>query len=551
MSAAGIEQQVGRVVGEKYVLERQLGQGGFGALFVARRRDLDATVAVKIRLPVRHGPNSEARFRREAATLAALRHPNIVEMLDYGQEPDGLQYLVLELLPGSDLSALMGAGALPWRRAAYLCRQVAAALAAAHQRGIVHRDLKPANIRVADLPGAPDHVKVMDFGIAKLLAAAASVGGDDEPQTAVGMVLGTPTYFSPEQCTGDPSIGPASDLYSLGVVLYEMLSGAPPFVGATPHDLAAAHVSALVPALQVPSPLELAPPALQTLVGRLLAKRAQDRPPDALALLAELDRLLGAPSGETQAHARSAAPSPASPPEAADAPPPSPALAATDLDPALDDEATTLAVAAYAAKPAVPGEAGATRVPPRRGRVALFAVLGLTVALGAAAAGLLAGGLGSESERAAQLPGPAAPLPTDAGHDAAAVTPLRLAIDSEPAGAEVWLGGQRLGTTPLRVERSQPAAELLRPGDYTLRLAGHRLASFSLRHVVDDGGQVVRGEARLVPDPPPPSEAPAAPPAPTARSSRRRSHPPASTPRPKPTPPPARAGGILEVDDSL
>jgi eukaryotic-like serine/threonine-protein kinase len=221
----------GQVLGGRYALGAMLGSGGMGQVYRARDRVLERTVAVKVLSPVATD-NRElvARFGREARAAAALHHPNIVTVFDSGADGD-LQYLVMEYVEGQSLAELLRReGVLEPGRVAEVGRQVCQALAAAHATGLVHRDITPGNVLV-DPTGL---VKVADFGIAKL-AAVTTVTGDE-------MLLGTAAYLSPEQAQGRPVDG-RSDLYALGCVLYELVTGAPPFAGDSPVAVAARQVT--------------------------------------------------------------------------------------------------------------------------------------------------------------------------------------------------------------------------------------------------------------------------------------------------------------------
>src|SRR5918912_1466562 len=261
---------VGLTLDEKYHLDSRIGTGGMGTVYRATHLLIDRPVAIKVLNP--HYVEDEAaqtRFRREARAAGRLQHTNAVTVTDFGTTQDGLVYIVMELLEGRTLRDVLAREApLDTARAVSMMLQVAAAVGAAHDAGIIHRDLKPANIFIVQRKDAPPFVKVLDFGIAKL--AAESVD-DDDPHTltAVGAMIGTPKYMSPEQCDGSP-LTPASDVYSLGIILYEMLTGRTPFDGATPLALALKHSSK-----QPPRPRELRPglpAALEEVVLRALAK---------------------------------------------------------------------------------------------------------------------------------------------------------------------------------------------------------------------------------------------------------------------------------------
>ena len=284
--AAPIDPLVGHTLDDKYRLDERLGIGGMGTVYRARHLLIDRPVAVKVLNPrFVEDEAARARFRREAKACGRLQHVNAVTVTDFGQSQDGYVYLVMELLEGRTLREVLAKeGPLDAARSVALMLQISAAVAAAHEAGIIHRDLKPANIFIVQRAEVPAVVKVLDFGIAKLAADSLD---EDEPKTltAVGAMIGTPRYMSPEQCDG-AELTPAADVYSLGVILYEMLTGTVPFSGSTPLAIAMKHTA------EIPrSPREFVasiPPALEQVVLHTLEKRPHDRPGNAANFRAEL-----------------------------------------------------------------------------------------------------------------------------------------------------------------------------------------------------------------------------------------------------------------------
>ena len=271
---------LGDVLGGRYRLVELLGQGGMATIFRATDAQLGREVAVKVLHP-QYGrdPDFVARFRQEAQAAASLSHPNIVAVYDFGTDADG-PYIVMELVDGEDVATLLARnGPLPPRQAARLAAEVAHALAAAHARGIVHRDVKPGNILVS----SDGRVKVADFGIARAWA--------DARLTLPGVTLGSVHYFSPEQALGEQATE-ASDIYSLGVVLYELLTGRRPWEGDTPASVAMARVSAPPPLVSAVRPN--VPPALEAIDRTALSPDPAARFPNAGAMAVALEAFLDA-----------------------------------------------------------------------------------------------------------------------------------------------------------------------------------------------------------------------------------------------------------------
>jgi hypothetical protein len=280
--SANPESYLGRILAGRYVLERLLGKGGMGLVFEARHVTLGRRVAVKVLRPeYARDDEAVARFHREARAAALAGSPHIVEVIDFGFSEEGGAYLAMELLDGEDLATIVRReGALAPARAVAIVRQVAEALAAAHARGIVHRDLKSGNVFVT--PG--DRVKVLDFGVSKVL----DVGGGASFDTAQGTVVGTAHYMAPEQAHDGRGVDARADLYSLGCILFEVLTGTLPFEGASPVEVLykQVHESPRRPS----SVRSGVPQALDGLVLKLLSKDREHRPRDARAVLEALDQ---------------------------------------------------------------------------------------------------------------------------------------------------------------------------------------------------------------------------------------------------------------------
>jgi eukaryotic-like serine/threonine-protein kinase len=221
-------QLVGSILDGKYELIKLLGEGGMGAVYEATHLLIGRRLAVKF-LHVQYATNQEVitRFQREAQAASKIQHEHIIEVTDMGATADKTPYIVMEYLEGRDIKALLGeVGPLPPRRASHIMLQALSGLQAAHDVEIIHRDLKPENIYVINKSGNPDYVKLLDFGISKFRSLE---GEGVKGLTQTGTVLGTPYYMSPEQARGDQNISTRSDIYAMGVILYQMLSGQLPF----------------------------------------------------------------------------------------------------------------------------------------------------------------------------------------------------------------------------------------------------------------------------------------------------------------------------------
>ncbi|HEV3190824.1 MAG TPA: protein kinase [Polyangiaceae bacterium] len=285
---------IGRTLPGGYVILELVGIGGMGRVYRAEQTNLGRTVAVKIIHPHLVGEeNAAARFITEARAASRLNHPNSVGIIDFGKTVDGQLYLVMEFLRGRDLARVMSEdGVLPLSRVVDVLRQTLAALAEAHNENIIHRDLKPENVILEPVRTGADFVKVVDFGLAKMRVEA------QQPSiTSPGIVCGTPEYMSPEQARGDP-LDARSDLYTVGVILYQILTGRLPFEADSPTQVVLAHLTEaprdpreVAPDRQIPAPFA-------DLVLKALAKEPENRFQDADAFSAELARTLGEVEGD-------------------------------------------------------------------------------------------------------------------------------------------------------------------------------------------------------------------------------------------------------------
>ena len=279
---------VPQFIAGRFRIEREIGTGGMGTVYLATHLGLERPVAVKIiRREFAGDADVADRFLREARTMAKLRHPNAAMIFDAGNLPDGRHFIVMEFVEGETLSqALARQGRFSATEAVKIATQICDVLEEAHRLGIVHRDLKPSNILLGKRG-----VCVLDFGVAKVLASSAE-STHTHASTGSGQIVGTPRYMSPEQCLGQ-RVGARSDLYSLGILLYEMLAGRPPFVDPLQSALLVKQATAAAPPLprlrqDIPRPLALA-------VHTLLAKRPDDRPRTAAMAKILLERSLTRP----------------------------------------------------------------------------------------------------------------------------------------------------------------------------------------------------------------------------------------------------------------
>lgn len=472
---------VGQTLDMRYAIESVIGRGGMGVVYRARHVLLGEPVAVKILAPERaREPQAAQRFAREAKSAFRLDHPHIVRVTDFGATATGLLYLVMELSEGRTLGEELSAtGPIFWPRVMNVAAQVASAMAHAHARGIVHRDLKIDNIMISDRDGEADFVKVLDFGLAKLIDADARTGHTmlSVPSlTAAGTTFGTPEYMSPEQATGSALDG-KSDVYSLGVCLYELVSGRLPFWAEPATAILAMHVAEPVPPL---APAMAIPGAVAEVILGCLEKRPENRP-------------TAADLGETCAELAKTRPTTVRvSPEVASS-------ATMDLTGAAH-------VAAEAAAVGSPPPPETLEVPPRpRGRIVLWGMAAAAIAAMTVAAIHLA-----KAPRRGIAPGPepsaGAPLP-----DAALAVPAP--IDAPPPASDAATVAHTKRPSPHHTLRPRASAALrahlaaaeaarrrgnrlqqLAEADAALRLAPHnRRAAFLVGDALIASGDRRRG----------------------------------------------------------
>jgi eukaryotic-like serine/threonine-protein kinase len=422
---AGAGGQAGRVLDDRYRIVAELGSGGVGVVYRAEHLQLGRPVAVKL-LHSEFGAsqNQVLRFEREARTLASLSHPNIVTVTDYGVT-DGMPYLVMELLEGCSLQELLrDEGALDPERALDITRQALRALAFAHAQGLVHRDLKPGNIFLQRLPDDPHHVRILDFGLAKFVTGDAAA--DVAALTRTGAVFGTPAYMAPEQASGD-AVDASTDVYALGVVLFEMLAGRRPFVG-NMGELLKHHLLSPVPSLHEVHAGRVASPELDRFLRISMGKRREERFSDAGAMLGALDALPSPIVNQRSGPAARSAARPAAAPAAT---------------------AATVASPRAPSRPARPAPTPPTFPPPAPAGSRTLALLGMTAVL------LLSAGVGvavwgwARTGDPAQALKDAPPLPS--------VQHLMPKVDPTPAPGH-WTRTQGPGGTAAPARAEAPAA---------------------------------------------------------------------------------------------
>ena len=428
---------VGQTVGN-YIVTAKLGEGGMGTVFLAQHPVIGSKVALKAIHPeYARSPEVVARFVNEARAVNQIGHDHIIDIHDFGTTPAGDFYFIMEYLSGEMLSDQRGRQVVfSPTRALHIVAQIADALAASHERGVIHRDLKPDNIFLITRDGRPDFVKVLDFGLAKLTTASGAVPAFT---TDAGIIMGTPYYMSPEQCEGRAELDHRTDVYSLGVILFEMLTGHVPFAGEGYGEVMTKHISLPPPAARKFVP-EL-PIALEAILSRALAKDPDAR----FQTMAEFREVLLST-------------------ESALSPPPAPAAERDPSGPLpLDVAISRPTPPAFSFQQHV-GEVGqAIDIRPRRSRGGLL-VLGAAAALAVVA--LASGGLrGQATQLFARTAAPKRPAT------------VRVNFSSDPAGATVSRGdGAVLGVTPLSTEIRYSD----KPVDYRLQKEGYtpKVSSF-------------------------------------------------------------------------
>ena len=480
----------GQVIDGRFRIISKLGAGGMGTVYLAHQESVERKVAIK----VMSGTADQAsiqRFFREARSTSALRSVHTVVVHDFGKTSAGQLYLAMELLEGTGLDCLLSRQrALPWPRALHIAAQVAESLAEAHDKGLVHRDLKPSNVFLVPMGDDPDFVKVLDFGIAKV----ASEGLTTEI-TQKGSVLGTPTYMSPEQARSDDIDG-RSDLYALGVLLYQLISGRPPFAGDTPLATILKHVEDDVPPFDVPGAPPPVAQEIRELVLSLLEKDPDRRVQSARLARRRLLAILGT-HGPAAHHPATPAPDALLPtvdmeaavaPKRVETPPPASEGTLTDeLSGRLGRSRTrrglfgallaAVVVATATTVALMPGstEPGQPAAPPATSEDATSSVPADAAVVAVAEDD--AGTTIAQADDAGAAVVDAATAPPDSGARAPEVrseaAPKRFVLDSKPSGARIkglTQDGEALPRTPITLDVPADSLELtLSKKDYISR----------------------------------------------------------------------------------
>lgn len=284
---AALDELIGKTVASKYRVEQMIGEGGMGKVYKATQLALDKPVVLKVlRQALLSDERTVKRFQREAKAASRLNHPNSISVLDFGQADDGAMYIAMEYVQGKDLHHILSREwPLPEARVIRLMSQVLSALADAHSAGVIHRDLKPENIMVEQRRGEADFVKVLDFGIAKIVDG--SIDDDGPALTRAGFVCGTPEYMSPEQARG-AQLDHRSDLYAVGVIVYQLVCGMLPFDSDSAVGFATKHLTEVPPPPTKRRADAKVSPAMERLIMKALAKSPDDRPQTAEQFRAEL-----------------------------------------------------------------------------------------------------------------------------------------------------------------------------------------------------------------------------------------------------------------------
>lgn len=430
----------GRSVANRFTITGLIGEGGMGTVYSAVQEAVGRDVALKvIRRELIADERFVERFKREAQAVSRLKSPNTVTLYDFGQDDDGMLFLVMERLEGETLKERMAStGRLPWKTAINIARQIGESLAEAHDQGIIHRDLKPDNIFLTKEATGRELVKVVDFSISRFKQPP----DDHETLTQAGTSLGTPGYMSPEQAQGQRVDG-RSDLYSLGVMLYELISGRPPFEADSTVILLSKHITEKVNPIARTAPEVALPRGVDAFILRLLEKSPRQRPRSAVDVIAALDRLL-----DSKADVQETAP--AGP------------KARTRLGDSRDDEDDSI----------IPNRITVAPTPPKGKRElspTLLIVAGAVLAIGGIL-GLITLFVGSD-EGAPALEDRADTTEANEERDVPITSTQTVDIEiiASPTSASIWLDDVELSSNPYRLNRLQSSE----PHQLVVKAAGY------------------------------------------------------------------------------
>jgi eukaryotic-like serine/threonine-protein kinase len=449
-TASLINQTIGN-----YRVSKLLGEGGMGVVYLAQHPVIGRKVAIKLlHALLARDQDIVSRFFNEARAIHMIAHENIVEILDFGQTTDGQPYFIMEFLEGEALSEVVARGPMPPDQVVVIGGQMCRALGAAHAKGIVHRDLKPHNVQlVIKADGAPQ-VKILDFGVAKILS---SPDGAQSVKTRTGSLMGTPLYMSPEQCKGAGTLDHRTDIYSLGVMLFEMLAGRPPFMAEGVGELFAKHMLEEAPQLTDFAPH--VPAHMAAAIMRSLQKEPRDRFESMeefrKALVGEV-KLAGVPARPGAARASNLATTQAMSPKAS----------------------TTLSSAS--------SEIDGDLEPPRRSWKVPAIVGGVAAAAIVAFVAMPKGNKEAAAPQAAMpAPAPTAPVvpPPVAPLAPPAPKTVTLRFEAEPSGAHLFAkkDGKDLGEIPVELQLPKGTGS----SDYVFRLAGYKDVSLAAKQTAD------------------------------------------------------------------
>jgi serine/threonine-protein kinase len=454
-SDSGSDPLIGRTLNGRFSILEPIGIGGMGRVYRAQQTPLDRVVALKVlnpNFPTSKDPGFQKRFLREASLSSKLRHPNTVTVIDYGQTDDGIYYIAMEYLEGRTLGqALAESGPMPWARALNVAQQICRSLREAHNLGVVHRDLKPANIMLLN-DADQDHVKVLDFGLVKSIAPATPGEVLNPEITQSGTFLGSPAYMAPEQARNESDV--RSDVYSLGVVLYQMLVGRPPFISKDHIDLIFSHHREPPPAFSAVRPDVSVPQEIEALVRKCLEKEPAKRFQTMDELLEAMRTANMSAGGHSGIFKRPNGQNTTGPHKT-----PLFAGIAGDMPAGGDTLAVDISV----------------EVPPDMQKTRRRTLL-LGGLVGGGVAALVAGGLLLSSGvfwgRAAGTTAPVAQAPVLAEKPSDQLVRFRLM--SQPSGARVIYKGEERGTTPLLLEIPKEKGQETLTAEFTFTLEGYQ-----------------------------------------------------------------------------